>query len=339
MKRILTTMVLVVLVLVAPSTVSATTLKIATGAPEGSKWMRDMRAASEEIQQRTDGRVKFKFYAGGVMGNDKSVLRKIRIGQLQGGAFLSSSLEQISPDVRIYSLPFLFRSYDEVDYVRQYLDADLQKSLEDSGYVTFGFAEGGFSHLMSAHPVRSVDDLKGRKIWVPDGDFVSHRVVQRLGLAPVILPITDAMTGLQAGLIEVIGASPIGALAFQWHTRIHYISDTPLVYLYGALVVDRNSFNLLSTEDQEVIRQVMGRVYAEMNKANRSDNRAALKAMEKQGIQIIEVLPEETARWHKIARELTEELRNEGAFSAEIYDNAKAHLREFRMRETTGNLN
>lgn len=334
MKIIFKGVLSVVLVVAITLPADAAVLKIATGAPEGSLWMRKMRDASREIQERTDGEVKFKFYAGGVMGNDRSVMRKIHVGQLQGGAFLSASLEQISPDMRIYGLPFLFKSYDEIDYLREKIDAELATSLENEGYVTFGFAEGGFARLMSGHPVRSTEDLKGRKIWVPDGDFVSHRIMKKLGLAPVTLPVTDAMTGLQAGLIEVIGASPVGALAFQWHTRIDYITDVPLVYLFGAMIVDKKVFDRISAEDRTVVRTVMGRVYAEMNRQNRKDNQAALEAMEKAGIEIIDPGPEVIGHWQEIAAEINEQLRNEGAFSTEIYDKVRNFLQEYRNNKT-----
>ena len=76
---------------------SARTLKIATVVPEGSAWVKEMRTVGKEIEQKTQGRVRFKFYPGGVMGNDKTVLRKVRAGQLQGGAFTSGALAQVPP--------------------------------------------------------------------------------------------------------------------------------------------------------------------------------------------------------------------------------------------------
>ena len=330
MKRLQYLFIVFGLLIVTSQPVLAVEIKIACGAPEGSQWMSDMRAAAREISERTDGRVKFKYYAGGVMGNDRSIMRKIHIGQLQGGAFLSASLEQISTDMRIYSLPFLFRNYDEVDQVRKVVDPLLLHSLKEAGFVSFGFAEGGFARLMSGHPVRRTEDLEGRKVWVPDGDFVSHRIMKRLGLAPVTLPITDAMTGLQAGLIEVIGASPVGALAFQWHTRVNYINDIPLVYLYGALVVDQKVFKRLTVDDQSVVRSVMGRAYLEMDRQNRKDNHAALMALEKAGIEIIEPQSDLVTQWQEVASEVNMELRNEGAFSVEIYDKVVSSLQDYR---------
>src|SRR5690554_2515898 len=80
----------------------AADLKIATVLPENTQWMKDMRAGAAEIRERTDGRVNFKFYSGGVQGNANKVLRKIKIGQLHGGAFTPTDLQQVYPDLNIY---------------------------------------------------------------------------------------------------------------------------------------------------------------------------------------------------------------------------------------------
>ena len=85
-------------------------LKIATIAPENSSWMKSMRAGGEEIETRTEGRVELKFYGGGVMGSDKKVLRKMRIGQLHGAAFTPSGLSERYPDLNLYGLPLKVRA-------------------------------------------------------------------------------------------------------------------------------------------------------------------------------------------------------------------------------------
>ena len=137
---------------------SATTLKIATLAPGGSDWMLEMKAAADEIAERTGGRVKLKFYPGGVMGNDQTVLRKMRVGQLHGGAFSSGALGNVLPDVNLYSLPLMFRSYEEVHYVRERLDPELVTNLKAKGYVVVAFSNNGFAYFMSTHPIRAVSD-------------------------------------------------------------------------------------------------------------------------------------------------------------------------------------
>ena len=305
-------------------------LKIATVAPDGSSWMQAMRTGGEEIRQRTDGRVNLKFYAGGVMGNDKSVLRKIRIGQLQGGAFTAGGLAEVYPDFAIYGLPLQFRSLAEVDYVRQRLDPVLQQGLEKAGFVSFGLAEGGFALMMADVPVRSIADMRGRKVWVPEGDQTSYRAMESLGLAPVTLPLTDVMTGLEAGLINVIPSSAIAAVAFQWYTRIKYVTDTPLVYLYATLAVDRRAFGRIAPPDQAVVREVMERIYQELDRQNRAAEDSAKAAMRQQGVTFVTPEPAEVERWRGIAAKLAGDLRQEGVFSPALFDRFQQLLADYR---------
>ena len=229
MKKLLLT----IFVLAFSVTAEAATLKIATVTPEGSQWMKDMRASAKEIKERTEGRVQIKYYGGGVMGNDQKVLGRIRIGGLQGGAFTPSTLASQYPDLNLYGLPLVFDSEEEAAYVRQRMDERLSAGLEEAGWVNFGFAAGGFAVLMSNTPIDSLDDLKGKKIWVPEGDLVSRQSMASLKLSPVTLPLTDVLTGLQTGLIDIVAMSPIGALVLQWHTKVKYITELPLVYTLG----------------------------------------------------------------------------------------------------------
>jgi TRAP-type C4-dicarboxylate transport system substrate-binding protein len=210
------------------SVASAATLKIATVTPEGSQWMKDMRDSAKEIKERTDGRVQIKYYGGGVMGNDTKVLGKIRIGALQGGAFTPAALADSYPNLNIYGMPLVFDSEEEAAYVRERLDGKLQEGLEAAGFVNFGFASGGFAIVMSNTPVKSLEDLKGKRVWVPEGDSISYASMEALSLAPVTLPLTDVLTGLQTGLIDIVAMSPIGALVLQWHTKIKYVTEIPL---------------------------------------------------------------------------------------------------------------
>src|SRR6185436_20254997 len=102
-----------VLLAAAATSANAADIKLATVAPDGSRWMQQMRAGAEEVNARTAGRVTLKFYPGGVMGNDAQVLRKIRIGQLQGGAFTAGGLAERYNALNLYGIPLLFRSLDE----------------------------------------------------------------------------------------------------------------------------------------------------------------------------------------------------------------------------------
>lgn len=271
----------------------AATLKLATVAPEGSQWMTSMRAAADEIKERTEGRVIIKLYGGGVMGAEKSMLRKMRIGQLQGGAFVASGLAPVYPRINIYSLPLVFRSQEEIAHVRSVMDERLIRGMEEQGLISFGFAGGGFANIFSNFPVRSLDDLKGQKVWVPEGDVIGYEAMQAFGLSPVTLPLTDVMTGLQTGLIDIVATSPVGAVVFQWYTKVRYTTQLPVVYVFATMIMDAKAFGQLSPADQAIVREVMVRTYEEFDRQSVPDNAGAYKALLANGIQA--VVPGEAA--------------------------------------------
>lgn len=308
----------------------AIVLKIATVSPDGTTWMVKMRAGAEEIEKRTEGRVKLKFYPGGIMGTDESVLRKIRIGQLQGGAVTGGAVARIYPDSQIYGLPLLFRSFEEVDYVRARMDDTLMKGLEEHGFVTFGFAEGGFAYMMCDKPLRHIEDLRGQKVWVPAGDIVSRTIFETAGVSPIPLPASDVLTGLQTGLIDTITASPIVTIALQWHTQVKHLTDAPLSYTYALLIIDRRAFEKINLDDRAVIRIVMANVFKEINAQNRVDNERAREALKQQGIEFTTTTTESFSEWVRIAEESRKRLALEGAFTPPMLDILLKHLETYR---------
>ena len=312
------------------SAVYARTFKIATLAPAGTTWMKEMRKGAEEVKERTNGRVKLKFYPGGVMGNDRSMLRKMRVGQLQGAAVTSGGLAEVYNDTWIYTLPLLFNNYQEVDYVRERVDPLLGEGLEKHGFVTLGIGEGGFAYMMCNEPLETVDDLKGKKVWIPEGDVIAEVVFDIAGVTPVPLPLADVYTGLQTGLLNTIGSPPMATIAFQWHTKITHLTDVPLSYVVGLLVLDRKAFSKLKPEDQAVVREVMGRAMKRLDEINRADNDKAREALASQGISFVHPVGEELERWHQIADQATERLGKEGVYSPEMYQIIEKHLAAFR---------
>ena len=305
-------------------------VKIATVAPEGSLWMRAMRSGAAEIKQQTDGRVTFKYYSGGVMGNDKTVLRKIRIGQLHGGVFTSTGLADRYPDIMLYGLPLLFTSLGEVDYVRERFDARLLAGLRGVGFESFGFAEGGFAFLMSNQPVRSLADVRGKKMWVPEGDLMSYVATQALGLSPVTLPLTDVLTGLQTDLINVIASSPVGALVMQWHTKVKYVTELPISYIFGFMVIDNRVLKRMAEQDLEIVRTVMRQTYAQMDSNNRTDNSKAAEAFGRAGLEFIRPSALQVNEWRDSVIDANRELAASGAFDEQLMNEVLASLEEFK---------
>lgn len=309
---------------------SAKTIKIATAAPDGTTWMKEMKKGAKNIKEQTQGRVKLKFYPGGVMGNTSSVHRKIRIGQLHGGAFTAGSLAHIYKDVQIYSLPMLFKSFDEVDYVRSKMDVKLKQGLEDNGFVLLGISEGGFARILSNTAVHNLAEIRATKTWVPEGDVLVQESFNTLGISPISLPLSDVFTGLQTGLLDTISANSTAVIAFQWHTKVSHLIDVPLIYITGTLAVGKKEFDKISKPDQLIIKKEMGKVFEILDKLNRSDNQKALQALKNQGIKFIVPNDEELKLWQSLANKAITNLVNKNIVSRSAVDEVMQHLRDYR---------
>ena len=184
--------------------------------------------------------------------------------------------------------------------------------------------------VMSNTPVKGLDDLKGKRVWVPEGDSISYASMEALSLAPVTLPLTDVLTGLQTGLIDIVAMSPIGALVLQWHTKIKHITEIPLVYTVGFMAVDKRAFNKLSEADQQVVRDVMKKTYENFDRVNLEDNREARDALLNAGIKSVPFDAAEVARLRERLLESNRRLGNEGAFNVALYDEMMGYVQEYR---------
>ena len=311
----------------------ARTFKIATFAPAGTEWLKQMKKGAAMISEKTEGRVKLKYYPGGVMGNDASVHRKIKIGQLQGGAFTAGGLAGFYPDIQVLSLPMVFNSFGEVDYVRSKLDPILKQNMEKNGFVLLGIAEGGFARIMSREPMVKLESVRASKVWIPEGDIVVQETYKTLGISPISLPISDVYTGLQTGLIDTISVNPTGAIAFQWHTSTPYLTDTPIIYLVGLFAIQKKAFDKIGPADQVIVREVIADVFKALDSLNRADNIQASEALKAQGTIFVKPEPQELQRWQTLSAQSIDNMVAEGIVSREMVEIIRGHLSTYRSSQ------
>ncbi len=308
----------------------AVTLKIATLSPEGSGWMKVLRQHAAAIEAQTGGEVKFKIYPGGVMGDDKAVLRKMRVGQLHGAVLTSGGLAQVYPDITLYNLPMMFHNDAEVDHVRKSMDAKLMQGLAAEEYVGFGFAEVGFAYPMMQMPGTSVADMRDRKVWAPDNDPASLQAYQAFGISPIPLPIADVLAGLQTGLIDSIGSPPIGAIALQWHTQVQHALELPLIYVYGLFALTEKGFNRIDAEFRDVVRSELEKAVRIVDASARKDHLSAKSALVKQGIDWVRPSSSERDEWLNLAAKSRQTSVAEGHISPTLYAEVERLLAEAR---------
>jgi len=284
-------------------------IKVATIAPDGSTWIKVLREYDSQIRKESNGRIGFKIYAGGVAGDEIDVLKKIRIGQYHAAGFTGVGIGEIAPNLRVLDSPFLFKSYDEVDYIYQKFNDEFEREIERGGFVLLGWAEVGFVYTFTKTPVYGIDDLKKLKMWAWQGDPIAEAAYKVIGITPVPLSITEVLTSLQTGIIDGVYGSPLAILATQWFTRVKYMHDVPLSNASGALLISKRYFDSLPKDLQEILLKNGRKYMRKLVELSREENKNAIETLKRNGIMITEpsskkVLSEYDEIGKKIRREL-----------------------------------
>ena len=311
---------------------SAETLKIATVSPDGSVWMRLLRDAGAAVERETEGRVKLKYYPGGVMGDERAMIRKMRVGQLQGAVVTTGVLARIHSDIQIYNLPMQFRSLAEVDYLRERLDPELLAGLEANGFVALGLAEVGMAYALSTEVVTAVATARRLKVWTPAGNDGAVKAMGDFGITPIPLSISDVLAGLQTGLIDTVAAPVVGVLALQWHSQLKYILDLPFMYVYAPMVLAQRPFARLAAADQATVRRLLGAAVRAADAGNRADHDAVWEVLQRQGLSLLRPTAVEAAEWQRLGDAAAREWVADGVVSRALYDRVVALLAEYRAQ-------
>jgi len=281
----------ILLIALLPLTATATTnyvLKFATLAPTGSTWMNLLEAWGQEVKTRSDGRLVFKFYPGGVQGDEPDVLKKMRFNQLQGGAFTGYGIGHMYSPARVLELPFLFHNVDEIDFVREHFTPEFRKGFHDNGFELLGWMEIGFIHMFSTKPIRSLNDMRSRRVWLWQGDPMGQAFFKASGISPVPLSIVDVYTSLSTGLIDTVYAPPLGAIAMQWFTKTKYVNSVPLTNGMGALVVTRRFFDRLPDDIKTLLRETGYHTGEALIAQTRIDNARSIDQLKKRGLIFVD---------------------------------------------------
>jgi TRAP-type C4-dicarboxylate transport system substrate-binding protein len=263
------------------------TIKFATVAPEGSTWMNTMKELEKTIREKTQGRIAFRVYAGGVAGDELDVLRKIRIGQLQSAAFSGVGFGQILPSVRVLDLPFLFRNDKEVDLVLKATEGYFAEQFRQKGFELLSWAEVGNVHLFSREPIRKVSDLAKLKVWAWTGDPIAKETFSAMGTNPIPLAITDVTTALNTGMVDTVYAPPLGAIALQWNLYVKYMTSLPLAHSTGAVLISKNFAQKIPPEYFKIMKDEFHRSMDRLTLELRKQTEESVALLEKGGIKIL----------------------------------------------------
>ncbi|MBI4549003.1 MAG: TRAP transporter substrate-binding protein DctP [Ignavibacteriae bacterium] len=306
------------------------TIKFATLAPEGSTWMNVMKEYDEAVRKESGGRLGFKIYPNGVQGDEKDVLRKIKLGQLHSAGITGNGMTTIASTARILDSPFLFKSYDEVDHIYKTFAQELNKAFEESGFINLGWAEVGFVYVFTNTPVRTPDDIKGVKMWMWEGDPIAEACFNALGIHPIPLSITDVLTSLQTKLIDGVYTPPLAAIALQWFTRVKYLINVPLADASGAVVISKKKFDELPGDLQELLVRNGKHYMQKLTKLSREENTKAIETLLKNGITKINPPSQEVLNTYDEIGKKARRLLVGKLFSEDLLNRVEQAVLEYR---------
>ncbi|MCK4675485.1 MAG: TRAP transporter substrate-binding protein DctP, partial [Gammaproteobacteria bacterium] len=287
---VLRTLCLILLLSFSNTSIARTyVLKFATLMPTGTAWSKILDDWVKEVEFKSNGRIKFRMYSGGVMGDEPDVLRKIRKGQLHGGLFTGYGIGRIYSPARVLEMPFLFKTVEESDYVRDQIMPELEIGFRENGFELLGWPEVGFIHFFSTKPMTSIDDIKKLQIWLWQGDPLGEAFFKAADINPIPLSIMDVYTQLSAkhGSINTVYTSTFGALALQWYSKLKYATHIPLTNAIGGIVISNRFYNKLPADLQQLLKTTSSAMSIEIRANAREENRKSIDILEKNGIEFM----------------------------------------------------
>lgn len=314
---------------------AADSIKFATLAPKGSTWMNNFEAMGKEIRAKTDSELRLRIYPNGVQGDELDVVRKMRAGLLHAGAMTATGLGEIQKEVLIFQLPRMFKTYGELDYVRDSIHADLEKAFEDAGYILLGMGDIGYYYIFSNQPIRTIADLQAPdvKMWARTTDRIALEFYENAKIATVPREVTQVLPSLYSGQLNTLAASPYVTVALQWYDQFKYMSDLPVNVGVGATVITKEKFYALSSDQQKVLRETARAYQNDLIQNIRKDNDRALEALQKKaGIAVVKFEETDRDAWDALAVETHNALVGE-IYAQEFLDKINALLQEYREKD------
>ena len=313
------------------------TLKFATLLPTGTAWSKLLDNWVKEVETKSQGRLKFKMYSGGVMGDEPDVLRKIRKNQLQGGLFTGYGIGRIYSPARVLEMPFLFKNAKELDYVRDQLMPEIEIGFKQSGFELLGWPEIGFIHFFSQHKIESIEDIKKSRIWLWQGDPLGEAFFEAAEISPVPLSIIDVYPQLSAkhGSIDTVYISNFGAIGLQWHTKLKYGTNIAVTNAIGGLVISNRFFDKLPKDLQQLLKNT-GKIMSDKIRKNaRFENIRSRNLLERYGIKFLwDWNDKDMKEFIRIRDQAAKHLEETDYIPADFSNKARRLLEQYRNTQT-----
>lgn len=329
MNRLITLALL--LLLAIPASAQEFVIKFATLAPEGSTWINIMREYDAAVRKESGGRLGFRIYPGGVAGDEKDVMRKIRLGQFNSAGITGFGIGEIAKSARVLDAPFLFKNHKEVDQILTQFDGEFTKEFENGGFVLLGWAEVGSVYVISKTPITKIADMKNVKMWEWEGDPVADATFKTIGINPIQLSITDVVTSLQTGLITAAYASPLAIVSLQWYSATSHLMEYPLTNASGAVVIAKRDFDKIPADLQQILLK-HGKAYMrKLTEKSREDNIKSMDILKKNKMTFNKPDANETKSYDELGRTARKSLAGK-LYSEDLLSRVEKALADYRAK-------
>lgn len=301
-------------------------INLGTVAPPNSAWHEILQQMQQDWEKISGGQVQLRVYAGGSLGDDSEMLRKVRIGQLQAVAMTSIGLALIDEGVDALHIPMLFDSYEELDHVRNAMAPKLEQRLAAQGFVVLNWSDGGWAQFFTKKPAATLDDIRKQKLWISAGDAKTERLYKQFGMQVVPLPLSEVSTGLQSGLVEAITVPPLYAMldgSFQRATNMTDIKWAPVI---AGTVVSKQAWEKVPADLRPKLAEASERAGEATRSRIRKLGDDAIAQMKQRGLNVVEA---DRAAWKKEVEAAWPKLRGVLA-PAELFDEAIRLRDQFR---------
>lgn len=308
----------------------AQVMRIASLAPAGSGGDRVFKAFGERLKQYSGGQLRARMYGGGVAGDERDVIRKMRIGQLEAASLSSVGLGQLVRSALILQVPGLFQSREQVQRVRRALERDFADQFAAAGYVLLGWGDVGERRMFSKKRITGPSDLRSARPWVWREDPVGAELLAIIGANGVPLGLPEVMAALSTDMVDTVTATALAAVGLQWFRHVKYMTKGTGEPVVGATVVRKVWFDALRPELRDALRKASAEIESALaSQVQREDERAA-RVLVQRGIVEVDLMARRT-EWEPVLAQLHTRLTGR-LFSRELLEKVVASAREPSVR-------
>ena len=328
-KAILSVVQVGLLGLAAPAFAQAK-IRLATLLPRGSSHYQALEAMGQQWRWASGGSISLTIYPDGSMGDEHDSVRRMRIGQIQAATLSVDGLSEIDAAVgALQKVPMVYRSLDEMEYVRSQMEPELERRLEAKGFVVLFWADTGWVHIFSREPAMHPQDFKRTKVFVGASDINEADVVKSLGFQAVPLEWSDVLTSLQTKMVDTVPTAPFLSLAGQYDLVARHMLELPWVPLVGATVITKKAWESIPSPDHEAFRQAALEAGKQMQARGRQESLEAIEAMKKRGLQVHAVSPALMEEWRRFCEAVYPHMRG-SMVPADMFDEVFRLVQQYR---------